>query len=194
MTTHDVAVVTAAGIAGFQSSAYTVNQSGSTITPNSYFSFHANSQLYVAWYSLNGSGTQPVVAGAIYIPISYSTGDSTSILAQKTLKAINSRYYATPDMRGMFIRGWDNGAGVDPNSAYRYSSNAANYGDKIGTLEIDSIVSHLHQLTTFTSTSLSTHSPASNANTTSEQDVSSDNTGNAETRPINMALNYVIKY
>lgn len=48
-----------------------------------------------------------------------------------------------PDYRGYFLRGWDHGAGRDPDAADR-----ENGGDVVGSIQMDEIKSHGHKLIT----------------------------------------------
>jgi phage-related tail fiber protein len=81
-----------------------------------------------------------------------------------------------PDLRGQFVRGWDNGKGIDP-------------GRTLASLQADEFKSHSH----------STYSRASSysgAVGVSDGILGSSNTGSTggtETRPKNIALMYCIK-
>ncbi len=108
--------------------------------------------------------------------------------------------FNVPDMRGMFMRGWDNGAGRDKEAADRKPAKAgANGGDAIGSKQSDAGRNHVHQQAggdvgvlsggggraadgqhdAFTS--LRTNGP------------SEGNWSKYETRPMNIYVNYIIK-
>lgn len=85
---------------------------------------------------------------------------------------------ATPDLRGEFVRGWDNGKGTDP-------------GRSLGSTQLDELKSHTHQ-----AKGISNLTGASNG--FNWDGVSNDTrttlaTGGSETRPRNIALMYCIK-
>jgi microcystin-dependent protein len=123
-----------------------------------------------------------------------------------------------PDLRGRFLRGADNGAGRDPDAAGRIASNpGGSVGDAVGTLQSDHFASHRHLLTdpghshvmaTPSSGAFGLHETAgtSAANfdygdasggappvSTSTTGITEGNAGGNETRPKNVAVNYIIK-
>jgi len=49
-----------------------------------------------------------------------------------------------PDFRGEFIRGWDNGAGIDPDAGSRTAINNGNSGDNIGSIQDFMMQKHKH--------------------------------------------------
>lgn len=83
-----------------------------------------------------------------------------------------------PDLRGEFIRGWDNGRGVDPSRA-------------IGTSQAQAIQSHNHSISVVIGTGGTGGIFYQNATTGGAQ--STGSTGGTETRPRNVALMYCIK-
>lgn len=52
--------------------------------------------------------------------------------------------FKIPDYRGYFLRGWDHGAGVDPNAATRSNRGDGTTGDSVGTKQGDLFLSHQH--------------------------------------------------
>ena len=83
-----------------------------------------------------------------------------------------------PDLRGEFVRGWDNGKGTDP-------------GRALGTSQADAIEAHLHLVGNWENLGL----PGGGRNVLSQTigNASTFNTGGTETRPRNIALMYCIK-
>jgi microcystin-dependent protein len=55
--------------------------------------------------------------------------------------------FVIPDLRGQFIRGWDHGAGVDPNAASRTDRGDGTTGDNVGTKQDDKFALHDHPAT-----------------------------------------------
>ena len=87
-----------------------------------------------------------------------------------------------PDLRGEFVRGLDNGRGVDSNRT-------------LGSSQSQSIQSHKHALDAGPASSISTRAGGGNRasnSDTGETRAFPTNT-NSETRPRNVALNYIIK-
>lgn len=101
-----------------------------------------------------------------------------------------------PDRRGNFARGWDNGAGVDPDAASRTASSFGGAtGDNIGTEQADEIAAHTHDVDIApAATAGSGNVMTGRTNTASSpESITSDPTGGNETRPVNIAMNYIIK-
>jgi hypothetical protein len=169
---------------------------GSSLTPNCYWNFYANSIHYYVWYSLNGLGTDPALANAVGIPVTYNTSMSAGDIGEVTLNAINQKYYALPNMQGYFLRGADNGNGIDPDTFLRFSQNwYEGITDGVGSYQWDEIVSHLHPMAFDSANSFTTHIPAfiTNAEGLSPTDFNTFYTGGDESRPINVAVNFKIK-
>jgi len=113
--------------------------------------------------------------------------------------------FQLPDMRGQFVRGWDNGAGIDVDETTGDSR-------EFGTLQDDTF----KELEHFIANSGSSTTPATSANSVTfvgrypgglDSDFyvltgtsatpdrgKSSITGDKETRPTNIALMYIIKY
>jgi microcystin-dependent protein len=121
-----------------------------------------------------------------------------------------------PDLRGRFLRGTDNGAGRDPDVAGRTASNdGGSIGDAVGSLQSDQFASHRHALTDpghshiMATTNgipgaVETPSPTSSGFdyvsggatptvSVSTTGITEAATGGSETRPQNVAINYIIK-
>lgn len=123
-----------------------------------------------------------------------------------------------PDYRGRFLRGWNNSSGRDPNASTRTAmATGGATGDSIGTLQdhatalpvntaftINSAGEHLHQAPTSTGGAGSYEVPPALSTgydyigaaptTTAGSHNHALTGGDAETRPINVNINYIIKY
>ena len=92
-----------------------------------------------------------------------------------------------PDWRGRFPRGWDDGAGVDPDSGSRVTdATGGDAGDNVGSVQDDALESHLHNVVVSLGGS-GTPGTVYPDTTGVEGDDSilTDNTGGNETRPVN---------
>ena len=104
----------------------------------------------------------------------------------------NSTTFNLPDLRGRFVRGWDHGAGADPDSSARTNRGDGTTGDNIGTKQTDELKSHNHQYnykTTTYAAPLGSYFPA----WYSDIATNTTSTGGNETRPTNIYLMYCIK-
>src|SRR3990172_91667 len=52
--------------------------------------------------------------------------------------------FSIPDFRGEFLRGWDHGAGRDPDAAFRTDAGGGDTGDHVGTKQGDAFELHGH--------------------------------------------------
>jgi phage-related tail fiber protein len=87
-----------------------------------------------------------------------------------------------PDLRGQFLRGSDNGAGIDP-------------GRALGSAQADELASHTHQITGESSPyGLGSLPVFTNVGGNGTPPYTTSATGGSETRPKNVAVNYIIKY
>ena len=109
--------------------------------------------------------------------------------------------FCLPKLQGQFLRGVDRSAGVDPDAATRTAlQSGGNVGDAVGSAQATSIIYHVHNVpnsSSYYSSGLggggsSVARYASNQKTnTIETPVNYNNT---ETRPLNVAVEYIIKY
>lgn len=99
------------------------------------------------------------------------------------------------DARGYFFRGLDNGAGVDPNAGARTDRGDGTTGDNVGTKQEDEFASHTH----IRYGSLNDTSPGAggsetiqNSNLSGSHNTLTSPTGGDETRPKNIAVNFIV--
>ncbi len=112
--------------------------------------------------------------------------------------------FRTPDLRGVFLRGRDAGAGRDPDRNSRTSLNGGATGDRVGSYQSDMLGSHRHSVPNdSTDYDVNGNYKETNQNSLVESKGSDENysfnpgtgyTGGSETRPKNVSVNYIIKY
>lgn len=123
-----------------------------------------------------------VPAGAIMAfyrstpPTGWLECNGQSVAAYPNLVALG--IVNTPDLRGEFVRGWDNGKGTDP-------------GRSLASTQLDEFKSHTHQAKGISN--LIGASTGFNWDGTSNDTRTTLATGGSETRPRNIALMYCIK-
>lgn len=176
-----------------------------SISAGAYFTISASNNAggevdYVIWYKINGSGTEPVVTG-IKIQVTLDGTETAAQVCVKTQTAINKKYFAAPDLRNAFIRSfsdtpseWLTDYGIRLNVTPGFGNGTyANY-------ELDSFREHNHPgstLETFVfqgagGTDFDAYVVTSPDPETANLSVAYQ--GTAETRPVNVALNFAIKY
>jgi microcystin-dependent protein len=104
-----------------------------------------------------------------------------------------------PDLRGIFPRGVDNGAGNDPDTLTRTATNGGNAGDLVGSVQNDGMSDHSHSIT-FRSGSGSTTPEAPGGggtysySTNGINSIAGSTSATTEVRPKNVYVNYIIKF
>lgn len=118
----------------------------------------------------------------------------------------NQEFYI-PDYRGLFLRGADEGAGMDPDASSRMLPNQSGTGGTVGSLQCDALQTHQHQYNDVPTQQPAT--PPGNEGTpaippppqsgltgppTNSSDASQNTVraSNGETRPKNVYVNYII--
>lgn len=113
-----------------------------------------------------------------------------------------STTFNIPDLRGVFIRGVDAGAGKDIDAVNRMSSKeGGNTGDNVGSFQSDTIKAHFHDSGWGEMSSARYGNYDTSRNNLGSGDTDWDNykhktstEGGHETRPKNSAVWYIIKY
>jgi microcystin-dependent protein len=139
------------------------------------------------WLLCNGASVSRSTYASLYAVIGNASGSA------------DTNSFNVPDLRGRFLRGWDNAIGRDPD---RFSRNAmaagGNTGDAIGSIQADAFKNHSHNFydtyTNFSQTSASGGAGNTGATGTLEQVDTTFHAGGSETRPINAYVNYIIKF
>jgi len=141
------------------------------------------------------SGSAVVPDGFLYCDGSaVSRADYASLFNQVGTNYGNgdgSTTFNVPDLRGLFLRGQNDGSGNDPDAAGRTANNpGGNTGDAIGSEQVDELKSHNHSLPAADGR----FNDSSGALARSGVGAVSGNTGGNETRPKNVNVRYYIRY
>lgn len=135
--------------------------------------FAANSAP-AGWLRCNGSNVSRTTYSRLFASIGtlYGAGDGSTT-------------FGLPDLRGQFVRGWDNGAGVDPSRVF-------------GSGQADGFASHKHALQTVNSGGGSSDgfelAPVTGGTPGVISTTNISEFGAEETRPKNVAMLYCIKW
>jgi hypothetical protein len=187
MSAIDVGIIISNTINRYQN--YPITITGQpTNGAGSYFTFQSNSTNTAVWYQVGGVGAAPAVTSLVMVPLTGT--ENAAQVAFKTQTAINSAYFAVPDLRGLFLRGTDASTpNWDLDNIYRGGIWNLEQITQPGTLEFMQIEGHEHFLQS-TATAGSTGTGGGGANTSAATGA----TGGSETRPVNMTVNYFMKY
>lgn len=93
----------------------------------------AQSSCPTGWLYANGSTISRTTYSALFSAVSTSYGVGNG-----------STTFALPDYRGYFLRGWNNGSGVDSDASSRTNRGDGTTGDAVGTKQLDQFKSHNH--------------------------------------------------
>jgi hypothetical protein len=174
----------------------------------SYFTFQSNPggiRNFYVWYKFNGVGNDPLIPGSTGIEVDIVTGDTDDIVLIKTLTAINKYQYAVPAAQGMFLRNSDPNGIWDFDNLTRWSNVTGITGPSVGTFEYGQLLSHLHAPQEGNNSDTRSFAIRRFVGDISTSFVTpgnldmvlrfvTDDTGGSETRPVNMYVNYYIKY
>ena len=142
---------------------------GSNLLPPGIVGQFARNTAPTGWLKANGAAVSRTTYSALFAVIgtTFGVGDGSTT-------------FNVPDLRGEFIRGWDDGRGVDSGRAF-------------GSAQAGEIQSHTHNVTYGSASNTSSVDPSrlSNGGLTT---VATAATGGTETRPRNVALLSCIKF
>ncbi len=104
--------------------------------------------------------------------------------------------FRIPDYRGLFLRGLDAGAGMDPDAKTRQNPTGNNDANVVGSLQCDTMQEHTHTYDVTQPSGISQQGSAAGTNVTSKSTSSPESPArtSTETRPKNIAVNYIIKF
>jgi phage-related tail fiber protein len=142
------------------------------LTPPGTVIWTARTTAPTGYIKANGAAISRTTYAALFAAIGTAYGSGNG-----------STTFNVPDLRGEFVRGWDDGRGVDSGRAF-------------GSTQADSLRSHTHELSAGTaSDNLAGGTPVKTINylSTSVSPFATNSTGGTETRPRNIVLLGCIK-
>lgn len=176
---------------------------------SNYWTFTAPTSglVYNVWYSLDGAGAAPATPTGANIQVALVTGDPTTTVANKTIAAVNQYQFYIPNLAGLFLRGLDPTGIYDPDFASRtvvsIKFNGTAFtgatGAKLGSLEGQAFLNHVHSPTAGSTYYIESDGSSAGVTTgsnnfTLQALTGGSPSGGTETRPVNWAINYFIKY
>lgn len=193
MGAGDVSDVIANTLSQYQTDLITCLHAAS-ITDGASFTFHTNGAsptIYTVYYSTTASTPVPTQNP---IKVTLTGTETAAQVASKTQIAINSQFFAVPNLQGQFLRGNDPTQIYD--FGYRYSLAYDLPITAPGTQEFYSNAQHNHTVHTVNNTSVSSTVTILAGNTAFSADtLTVDFLPFApESRPINTSVNWYIKY
>ena len=164
-----------------------------------------------AWVELAASNSEVPVGtilayGASTLPSGYLACDGSAVSNASTYADLFATIGTTwggdgtpnfnlPDFRGRFPRGWDNGAGNDPDAASRTALHVGgNSADNVGSYQADEFESHTHTEKFYEDINPGQMLVPPGDNVGSITTHNSGSAGGSETRPKNAYVHYIIKY
>lgn len=170
--------------------------SGATVPAGSYFTLSTNVDAndYYVWYKVNDLGTEPVIANANGIQVDITSAMTSAQVAAATQTALNMSHVGTPDMRGLFMRGYDPTKMFDQDAQSRGTKMGDVTGNSPSTFEVDAFLSHQHGVIGTIANYVAGGASSSYNTTGSTVGSATALTGGDETRPYNWLVYWVIKY
>lgn len=196
----DVAQVVREALNGWQIS--TVRPLAAASVPaGSYFNVSATGGNYYVWFKVAGNGSDPAPAGRTGIEVDLQGTETIAQVCAAIQSAINRKFYAVPDTQNAFIRSYstltaaeavlgiyDPGPRLTYFPGYGTSSNTA-----FATYEFDQNREHVHLMPR--RDDLVGGGPNEHAvNNNNVDQIPDFPSGNAESRPVNIAFPCVVKY
>jgi len=135
------------------------------------------------WLECDGSAISRTSYAALFTAIGtvHGVGDGSTT-------------FNLPDYRGQFLRGWDNGAGTDPDAASRTDAgDGSTTGDNVGTKQADELESHSHTLNKYKNATAAADRNTCDSGGAAAGTATTNTTGGNETRPTNVNVMYCIK-
>jgi hypothetical protein len=161
--------------------------------PGQFWKFSTNPPApiqYYVWYTVDGDGVDPD-PGGIGLEVALVEADLPADIVSKTQAVVNQYQYAAPDFRGMVLRGLDPLGTWDKDVAQRWSSISGLSGAFCGTYEFQQFLSHVHTYTLVSGGGNSVNGSAPNVGLITSN---TGSTGGSETRMVNAAVNFYIRY
>jgi len=174
-----VALLTALTMASGRAVADNGQSEDEVVTPVGSLVAFAGAAVPNGWLLCDGRAVSRTTYSALFAAIgtAWGVGDGSTT-------------FNLPDMRGRFLRGVDNGAGRDPDSTLRFATNGGNAGDRVGSGQPDQFRSHTHVY------GMVVGGPAFGGSGRGliTQGFPTSLAGGSETRPINMNVNWIIRW
>ncbi|MFV0299384.1 MAG: tail fiber protein [Paracoccus sp. (in: a-proteobacteria)] len=104
--------------------------------------------------------------------------------------------FRIPDYRGLFLRGLDAGAGMDPDAGLRLDPTGNNTANVVGSLQCDAMQTHSHGYQVIQPAAVSQQGNGAGTSMTSQPTSAPEQPARitSETRPRNIAVNYIIRF
>lgn len=152
-------------------------------TPSGVISAYGGTSAPTGYLMCNGTSYLQATYPALFaiIGTAYGTADGT--------------HFNVPDLRGLFPRGTDNGAGNDPDAGTRTAANpGGNTGDNVGSFQADQNLSHSHTATVRFGGAAGTPATFTGGTENTVRTTASTNAdGGNQSNPKNVNVNYIIK-
>lgn len=104
--------------------------------------------------------------------------------------------FRIPDYRGVFLRGFDAGSGMDPDASTRKDPTNNHDANTVGSLQCDALQEHTHSYDVVQVSGTSAQGGAAGVSSTAKPTSKPESPArlSTETRPKNIAVNYIIKF
>jgi hypothetical protein len=201
MNSADIANIIAFALNGGEETLITIN----ALPPaSSFFNFDTPGSQFYVWYTVDGIGIDPKPVGRLPISVNILSTYSTAQVRSATATAINSKYFAVPDLRGITLKGYDPTFSIDPVARTSRIPLQELGLFQLGTFEFDGNLEHLHPFSYTQKTYTLPYGGSGRADggDTLPSLVEADVVVNSDTgyegdrivSVVNTAVNYVIKY